>query len=83
MVNLLKGRKQLEKVPSFPKFTTQDDAYSKFKKLVRYYNKVMEIDKVLLKVWKVIIAGIVIGQRIILVINATTLQVVMSQKVFI
>jgi hypothetical protein len=46
MVNLLKGRKQLEKVPSFPKFTTQDDAYSKFKKLVRYYNKVMEIDKV-------------------------------------
>ena len=46
MVNLLKGRKQLEKVPSFPKFTTQDDALSKFKKLVRYYNKVMDISTV-------------------------------------
>ena len=46
MVNLLKGRKQLEKVPSFPKFTTKDDAYSKFKKLVRYYNKVMDISTV-------------------------------------
>lgn len=46
MVNLLKGRKQLEKVPSFPKFTTQDDKHSKFKKLVRYYNKVMDISKV-------------------------------------
>ena len=45
MVNLLKGRKDLEKAPAFPKFTTQDDAHSKFKKLVRYYNKVMEIGR--------------------------------------
>ena len=46
MVNLLKGRKNLEKVPAFPKFTTQDNAVSKFKKLVRYYNKVMDISAV-------------------------------------
>lgn len=46
MVNLLKGRKDLEKAPAFPKFTTQDDAHSKFKKLVRYYNKVMDISAV-------------------------------------
>lgn len=46
MVNLLKGRKHLEKAPAFPKFTTQDDAHSKFKKLVRYYNKVMDISAV-------------------------------------
>lgn len=46
MVNLLKGRKDLEKAPAFPKFTTQDDAQSKFKKLVRYYNKVMDISTV-------------------------------------
>lgn len=46
MVNLLKGRKDLEKAPAFPKFTTQDDAHSKFKKLVRYYNKVMDISTV-------------------------------------
>lgn len=46
MVNLLKGRKNLEKAPAFPKFTTQDDVHSKFKKLVRYYNKVMDISTV-------------------------------------
>ena len=46
MVNLLKGRKDLEKAPAFPKFTTKDDALSKFKKLVRYYNKVMDISTV-------------------------------------
>lgn len=46
MVNLLKGRKDLEKAPAFPKFTTKDDALSKFKKLVRYYNKVMDISAV-------------------------------------
>lgn len=46
MVNLLKGRKDLEKAPAFPKFTTQDDVNSKFKKLVRYYNKVMDISTV-------------------------------------
>ena len=46
MVNLLKGRKDLEKAPAFPKFTTQDNAHSKFKKLVRYYNKVMDISTV-------------------------------------
>lgn len=46
MVNLLKGRKNLEKAPAFPKFTTKDDALSKFKKLVRYYNKVMDISAV-------------------------------------
>ena len=46
MVNLLKGRKDLEKAPVFPKFTTKDDALSKFKKLVRYYNKVMDISAV-------------------------------------
>ena len=46
MVNLLKGRKDLEKAPAFPRFTTQDDAHSKFKKLVRYYNKVLEIGAV-------------------------------------
>ena len=46
MVNLLKGRKDLEKAPAFPKFTTTDDALSKFKKLVRYYNKVMDISAV-------------------------------------
>lgn len=46
MVNLLKGRKDLEKAPAFPKFTTQDDASSKFKKLVRYYNKIMDISTV-------------------------------------
>lgn len=46
MVNLLKGRKDLEKAPAFPKFTTQDNALSKFKKLVRYYNKVMDISTV-------------------------------------
>lgn len=46
MVNLLKGRKNLEKAPAFPKFTTQDDASSKFKKLVRYYNKIMDISTV-------------------------------------
>lgn len=46
MVNLLKGRKDLEKAPAFPKFTTKDDAHSKFKKLVRYYNKVMDISTV-------------------------------------
>ena len=46
MVNLLKGRKNLEKAPAFPRFTTQDDVHSKFKKLVRYYNKVMDISTV-------------------------------------
>lgn len=46
MVNLLKGRRDLEKAPAFPKFTTKDDALSKFKKLVRYYNKVMDISAV-------------------------------------
>lgn len=46
MVNLLKGRKDLEKAPAFPKFTTTDDAHSKFKKLVRYYNKIMDISTV-------------------------------------
>ena len=46
MVNLLKGRKDLEKAPAFPKFTTQDDAHSKFKKLVRYYNKIIDISTV-------------------------------------
>lgn len=46
MVNLLKGRRDLEKAPAFPKFTTTDDAHSKFKKLVRYYNKVMDISTV-------------------------------------
>lgn len=46
MVNLLKGRKDLEKAPAFPRFTTQDDARAKFKKLVRYYNKVLEIGAV-------------------------------------
>lgn len=46
MVNLLKGRKNLEKVPALPRFTTQDDAHSKFKKLVRYYNKVLDISTV-------------------------------------
>lgn len=46
MVNLLKGRKDLEKAPAFPRFTTQDDVNSKFKKLVRYYNKVMDISTV-------------------------------------
>lgn len=46
MVNLLKGRKDLEKAPAFPKFTTTDNALSKFKKLVRYYNKVMDISTV-------------------------------------
>lgn len=46
MVNLLKGRKDLEKAPAFPRFTTQDDVHSKFKKLVRYYNKVMDISTV-------------------------------------
>ena len=46
MVNLLKGRKDLEKAPAFPKFTTQDDASGKFKKLVRYYNKIMDISTV-------------------------------------
>ena len=46
MVNLLKGRKNLEKAPAFPRFTTTDDAHSKFKKLVRYYNKVMDISAV-------------------------------------
>ena len=46
MVNLLKGRRDLEKAPAFPKFTTQDNALSKFKKLVRYYNKVMDISTV-------------------------------------
>ena len=46
MVNLLKGRKDLEKAPAFPKFTTTDDAVSKFKKLVRYYNKIMDISTV-------------------------------------
>ena len=46
MVNLLKGRKDLEKAPAFPRFTTQDDAHSKFKKLVRYYNKVMDISTI-------------------------------------
>ena len=46
MVNLLKGRKDLEKAPAFPKFTTKDDALSKFKKLARYYNKVMDISAV-------------------------------------
>ena len=46
MVNLLKGRKNLEKAPAFPRFTTTDDAQSKFKKLVRYYNKVMDISAV-------------------------------------
>lgn len=46
MVNLLKGRKNLEKAPALPRFTTQDDAHSKFKKLVRYYNKVMDISTV-------------------------------------
>lgn len=46
MVNLLKGRRDLEKAPAFPKFTTTDDAHSKFKKLVRYYNKIMDISTV-------------------------------------
>lgn len=46
MVNLLKGRKNLEKAPALPRFTTQDDARSKFKKLVRYYNKVLDISTV-------------------------------------
>lgn len=46
MVNLLKGRRDLEKAPAFPKFTTKDDALSKFKKLVRYYNKIMDISAV-------------------------------------
>lgn len=46
MVNLLKGRKNLEKAPALPRFTTTDDAQSKFKKLVRYYNKVMDISTV-------------------------------------
>ena len=46
MVNLLKGRKNLEKAPALPRFTTQDDAHSKFKKLVRYYNKVLDISTV-------------------------------------
>lgn len=46
MVNLLSGRKDLEKAPAFPRFTTQDDVHSKFKKLVRYYNKVMDISTV-------------------------------------
>ena len=46
MVNLLKGRKNLEKAPAFPRFTTTDDAQSKLKKLVRYYNKVMDISTV-------------------------------------
>ena len=46
MVNLLKGRKNLEKAPALPRFTKQDDAHSKFKKLVRYYNKVMDISTV-------------------------------------
>lgn len=46
MVNLLKGRKDLEKAPAFPKFTTTDDAHSKLKKLVRYYNKIMDISTV-------------------------------------
>lgn len=46
MVNLLKGRKDLDKAPAFPKFTTKDDVHSKFKKLVRYYNKVMDISSV-------------------------------------
>lgn len=46
MVNLLKGRKDLEKAPAFPRFMTQDDARAKFKKLVRYYNKVMDISTI-------------------------------------
>lgn len=46
MVNLLNGRKDLEKAPAFPRFTTQDDVHSKFKKLVRYYNKVIDISTV-------------------------------------
>lgn len=46
MVNLLKGRKDLEKAPALPKFTAKDDVHSKFKKLVRYYNKVLEIGAV-------------------------------------
>ena len=46
MVNFLKGRKNLEKAPALPRFTKQDDAHSKFKKLVRYYNKVMDISTV-------------------------------------
>lgn len=46
MVNLLKGRKDLEKAPAFPRFTAKDDVHSKFKKLVRYYNKVLEIGAV-------------------------------------
>lgn len=46
MVNLLKGRKNLEKAPALPKFSAKDDVHSKFKKLVRYYNKVMDISTV-------------------------------------
>lgn len=46
MVNLLKGRKDLEKAPALPKFSAKDDVHSKFKKLVRYYNKVLEIGAV-------------------------------------
>lgn len=46
MVNLLKGRKDLEKAPALPKFSAKDDVHSKFKKLVRYYNKVMDISAV-------------------------------------
>ena len=46
MVNLLKGRKDLEKAPTLPKFSAKDDVHSKFKKLVRYYNKVLEIGAV-------------------------------------